>query len=368
MTVGVYDRIRDGLARRIGRLRDAWSVGQAFTRVHGPARVALGDDEAGLVVLAKDAEWFMADCLRHHLDMGLAHVVVVDNGSSDRTVEIASAFDRVTVLSNRQPAKRYEVLLRSMAAQRVLQGGWVAFADTDEMLEWPGSLGALLRYCNRTGCTAVLGQMLDLAMPGDQRAQRGLDYAGARAVCREYTLEGLVRYPYGGELPQGLWHFLEPNRCTDPGIEMLSGGLRFLNFGERPMLSKHSLVRQLPGVRTMTHPHCATGVTMADVSVAIRHYKLAGDWRARDRSTARANAWDHAEDRTRLAASARDDFVLAVPSAQVWRGWSALREQGFVYASPTARRELGQGAAAAGDAVAAARSAEMPVAARLDRD
>ena len=337
----ILSRITGAVTRRLSDLRDPRLVAGAFRNAHGPERVTLSDDQAGLVVLVRDAAWFLPAFLSHHLALGVAHVVVVDNGSTDATVRIAAAHDGVTVLSNPVPAKRHEVRLRAMAAARVYRGGWTMFADADEMAEVQGGLTPLLAYANAQGFTAVVGQMLDLCAPGDQRAMAGMDYAAAIAACDSYTLEGLTRHPYHDTEGIGFHWFLKDNLCLDPGVRLLSGGLRRVVFGENPFLSKHTLVRNLPGVQTMTHPHCASGVSVADVTLCLRHYKLAGDWRARDRASVAAATWDHAEDARRMLAAGAEAFSLSPPALRRWQGTGALLDEGFLYASDRARAVLG---------------------------
>lgn len=326
-----------GLKDRLTALRDRAAVALSLRRLHGPARVRLGPDQAGLVLLARDAAWFLPAFLDHHLALGVAHVVVVDNGSADGTVDLARR-DRVTVLQSLLPAKRHEVRLRAMAARRVLRGGWVMFADADEMADLPPdtTLPRLLAYCNGRGFTAVLGQMLDLYAP---EPTPGADYPRAMAEAVRYSLHDLDRLPYG-DASIGFRWYLRDNRCTDHGVRLLQGGLRRAVFGENPFLSKHTLVRNAPGIGLMTHPHCASGVSIADVTMALRHYKLAGDWAARDRATVAAATWDHAEDARRLAAAGRAGFRIDPPEPRVWRGADALLDEGFLYASPAARAAL----------------------------
>jgi len=337
----ILSRIAGAITRRLSAFRERRLVAGAFGLVHGPGRVTLQPDQAGLVVLAKDAEWFLPAFLSHHLALGVAHVVVVDNGSTDRTVEIARGYDRVTVLSNPLPAKRHEVRLRAMAAQGVYRGGWTMFADADEMAEVPGGLTPMLRYAGAQGFTAVVGQMLDLCIPGDQGAAAGLTCRHSLAACSTYTLEGLTRHPYHDRAGIGFHWFLRDNICADPGVRLLSGGLRRMVFGEDPFLSKHTLVRNVAGVQPMTHPHCASGVRVADVTLCLRHYKLAGDWRARDAASVAQATWDHAEDARRLQASGAAAFVLSPPEPRHWRGTGALLDEGFLYASGRARQTLG---------------------------
>jgi Glycosyl transferase family 2 len=334
-------RIINAVRSRLANWLDRRQVNGAYRLLHGPGQVNLTDDQAGLVVLVKNAEWFLPGFLAHHMALGVRHVVVVDNGSSDRTVAIAASHPKVTVLSNPLPAKHHEVRLRAMAAARVYRGGWTMFADADEMAEVPGSLSAMLRYANAQGFTAVVGQMLDLCATGDQARLAGMDYPTAQAACDTWTMSGLRHHPYHDQKGIAFNWFLKDNICADPGVKLLSGGLRAAAFGETPFLSKHTLVRNLPDVALMTHPHCASNVTIADVTLCLRHYKLAGDWRARDRASVAAATWDHAEDAKRLNAAANPGFALSVPDPRPWQGLEPLFSAGFLYASARAKAALG---------------------------
>lgn len=333
-------RIINALTSRYADWQDRRQVNNAYRLLHGPGQVNLADDQAGLVVLVKNAEWFLPDFLAHHLSLGVTHILVVDNGSTDRTVAIAASHPKVTVLSNPLPAKHHEVRLRAMAAARVYRDGWTMFADADEMAEVPGGLQPMLRYANTHGFTSVVGQMLDLCAKGDQAKLARLDYSAARAACDTWTVSGLRHHPYHDQEGIAFNWFLKGNVCPDPALRLLSGGLRAAAFGETPFLSKHTLVRNRPGIQTMTHPHCASNVTIADVTLCLRHYKLAGDWRARDRASVAAATWDHAEDAKRLKTAARTDFSLTVPDPQPWHGIAPLLAAGFLYASPRARTAL----------------------------
>lgn len=329
-------RIASAVRRRVDAARDRAAVAGAFRVLHGPARVDLGDLGVGVVCLMKDAAWFAEGFLRHHLAMGVDHVVILDNGSADATPDIAAGFDRVTVLRNTQPARRHESLMRTLAAQRTFRGGWVLFADADEMAEVPYAgpqpLGRLIPYLEGIGATAMVGQMLDLYDPAGAKG----GYEQAVAGARHYALSAVESLPYHDADRIGFSFFLRDNRLLDPALTLKAGGLRAEVFGEQPFLSKHSLVRNSPGARLMTHPHCASGVTVADVTLCLRHYKLAGDWRARDAASVAQGLWDHGEDARRLQGPA----TIAPARPMVWRSAEALADEGFLYASARARAAL----------------------------
>lgn len=293
-----------------------------------------------VVLLVRDGAWFLPRFLDHHLALGAAHVLVIDNGSTDGTAELCRR-SQVTVLRNRLPARLHESALRAELAGRVARGGWLLFADADELVELPlpgsGGLARLTAYCNARGFTAVLGQMLDRFSDRPAEALRSLSYDESIAAMDLYSLGRIEAIPYSDTERVGFSWFLRRNRCEDPGVRFHRGGLRAEVFGEDPFLSKHSLVRNLPTVQPMVHPHAASGVNVADVTLLLHHYKLAGDWMARDRAGLAAHHWDHGEDARRLEAAGPAGLPLRPAEPRRWRGVDTLMDEGFLYASPAFR-------------------------------
>jgi hypothetical protein len=339
-------RLRDGVMRRYFRWRAVWDVQRAAQVLHGPARVALGKDDCAVVSLMKDAAWYVGPFIRHHQAQGVRHILIVDNGSSDDTVAIASRFANVTVVRNTLLAKTYECLLRSQMARKVFQGGWLLFVDSDELFEAPFANGPafprLTAYLNAQGYTAMATQMLDHFSGYSYATSRGFDYDTTIAAFDQYALGEIVKAPYHDRDLIGFNWFVRDNKC-EAAVQWQIGGLRHEVFGEDCVLTKHSLVRNAKGIEAMTHPHCATGVVLADVTGVLRHYKLGGDYLDRDRRNLMRGVWDHAEDAKRIAAAgAGDDFVITPAKSRTWRGPDALVSQGFLIASERYRRFMAQ--------------------------
>ena len=334
--MNLISRVSKRLRFRAEAMRSAAAVRFAFRHVHGPRTVALGATGVGVVGLMKDAEWFIKGFLDHHLGLGVAHVVIVDNGSTDRTVEIAASYERVTVLRNEMPARHYESRMRTQAAKRVFRGGWTLFADADEQIDVPFAgpqpFAQLIPYLDGIGANAVVGQMLDLY---DAQGARET-YPEATAGATTYALSDVDDVPYHEKARVEFHYFLASNKLLDPGLTLKMGGLRREVFGEVPFLSKHLLVKNVPEIEMQTHAHCASKVTIADVTLLIRHYKLAGDWRARDAVSVAKGLWGHGEDVRRLVGHA--EIVARNPLE--WRGVDALVEEGFLFVSPSARQAL----------------------------
>jgi len=246
------------------------------------------------------------------------------------------------VIRNALPAKSYECLLRAQTARRVFHGGWGLFVDSDELVEGPFGKGAALprltAYLNAQGYTAMAAQMLDLFSPQDYATTRALDYDTTIATFDHYSLREITHTPYHDREVIGFNWFVRENK-SEAAVLWQIGGLRHEVFGEDCVLTKHSLVKNAAGIALMSHPHCASGVVLADVTGVLRHYKLAGDYLERDRRNILREVWDHSEDAKRVAvAGAGDDFTIRVAHPLRWRGPEDLVTRGFLIASERYQR------------------------------
>lgn len=329
----------DMLTRVIKGLK--WRFDNGFNRLrrrfvtkllHGPARVDLAEDEVMVVALLRDAAWYLPVFLNHHLALGVRHILIIDNGSSDDTVAIARQFQRVTVLENRLAVKHHESALRSELGQLVARGGWLMFLDADELAELPGPLHQVTRYCQTAGYTAVLGQMLDRFSTAPYSQLRGLSYRAAIGRMGYYALTEVESLHYQDWGAVHFSWFLRDNICEAPEGRLKQGGVRREFFGETPFLTKHSLVKNQSKLTPMSHPHAASGVRVADITLLLNHYKLAGDWVARDKRAVAQAVWTHGEDQKRLSAVS-GDFSLTPAHPLEWRGFETLVAEGFLHIS-----------------------------------
>jgi glycosyltransferase involved in cell wall biosynthesis len=124
-----------------------------------------GSSSVGVVVAVRNGAAFIGSALSSVLSGGIVpnEVVVVDGGSTDNTVAIASGFDGVRVLAQRSSG---------LAGGRnegvaALRSDLVAFCDADDC--WtPTSLADRLNHLRADpGCAAVVGTMVTVAVDGE---------------------------------------------------------------------------------------------------------------------------------------------------------------------------------------------------------
>lgn len=97
-----------------------------------------------MTLLVRDEEEVILDNLRFHLDRGVDHVVVTDNLSRDRTVDLLAPYCRsgeVTLWHERNDNYAQSRWVTRMAryAGSVLKADWVINSDADEFWFAPGS-------------------------------------------------------------------------------------------------------------------------------------------------------------------------------------------------------------------------------------
>src|SRR5215204_4289545 len=143
-----------------------WILHFNIEHVHGPEEVDYGPHELVVVCNVRDGRPYVRSFVEHYASMGVKHMVFLDNGSADGTVEALQNYDNVTVLRSKLPFRNYQLHMRRYLIRRFGRGRWTLTVDIDELFDYPYSdivgLDSLLKYLNDKGYTAVVGQMLDM--------------------------------------------------------------------------------------------------------------------------------------------------------------------------------------------------------------
>ena len=242
----------------------------------GPKRWETDPESMVVSCLVKNGGYYVKEFVRHYQAMGASHIVVLDNGSTDDTVERFAVHDGVTVYRCELPVGRYQHLMKRAAATQLVGRGWCLDVDIDEFFDYPFSarmpLKDFIRYSDDSGFDAVVTQMVDMysAEPIGYLAEAGTifrpsDYPYydlAEIAHESYRDAEIVRAKASANLVDG----------PDPGTT--GGGVRHRLFQLRCLLTKHSMFRVDRDLRLFTHPHFCDGAKLADVSGILRHYKL----------------------------------------------------------------------------------------------
>jgi hypothetical protein len=252
--------------------------------------------------------------LEHYLGLGVAEIVLLDNGSRDQTLDRAARFERVTLLRCTLPFQPYESSLKRYLIERWGEGHWCLAVDGDEFFDYPGSdqlpFPGLLRYLHERGYTAVMATMLEMFPDGP------ID--GWPEGGRE-LIEASVWYDLTNLVPSRTWRLRLTNKFADTQMPFYRGGMRYQLMGLRTVATKFPLIYYTRDGKLSLRRigHFCAGAHVGDFSAVLRHYKF--DRSFVKRWQAMAQQGPHYASRAALASR------IETPSRLILRGASARR-------------------------------------------
>ncbi|MBI4357807.1 MAG: glycosyltransferase family 2 protein [Candidatus Omnitrophica bacterium] len=257
-----------------------WQVRKSIEVISGDADFIYGPDELIVLTLLKNAELHIKSFLNHYLSLGVKKIVLLDNGSTDRTIELASSYPNVVILSSELPFKTYQILLRQYLIHRFCKNRWCLYVDSDELFDYPYSehlsISKLLDYLNVQGYTAVVAQMLDMFSDRPISQNHDSPEDSLKEKYPYYDISAVHKKDYKEEndnfSKRSLSHV--KNRISNPAIKWHVRGIRGAVFGHQDLwLTKHPLFfcgEKMP----LIHQHWTRGTRIADFSCVLFHYKF----------------------------------------------------------------------------------------------
>lgn len=338
--------IRYGLSWRAKR-RQLWQRSHVRMRtrhISGPKRFDLAENDVALIFLGRDIRYFLPAFFQHYRDLGIERFVYLDNGSRDGSEEFVANQPGTIVAQCDLNFRDYQSALRYTLANDFLSGGWRLGVDSDELLDYPEatrlSVPDLVGRLAERGHTGLVAQMLEMVPEHSLRAVSGLDFEASIQAFNRYSTDNVTAIEYHSDTPP-LGYFLQFNTVADPGVKIMTGGLRRTLFGEDCMLTKHLLFKDAPTVLPFAHPHATCGLQCSDFTAVLKHYKFSGDYLEREIKRKAEKRLSHSEGETRLKALAEQgDIDFASLDLRQNPTVDDLIDQGFLFVSDQARRAL----------------------------
>src|SRR5215472_10148639 len=343
-------RIRNShkLQRIVGDLQRIHQVGARFVEfrirpsvlhfrvrhVHGPRKIVYGRDELLVLCVVRNGALHVKSFLEHHLALGAAHVVLLDNGSTDATIDLARAYDRVTILRTTCPYRTYETILKRYLVDRFSKDRWNLFADIDERFDYPYSdlidVRGLLTYLNQHAYTAVLAQMLDLFGGEPLDRVRSTPDDSPMDICPYYDISGVETHDYAFGRP------------ANSAIKMHSGGIRKVVFGSENGLTKAALIFLSKEIVPFVGWHHAEQASIADLSCVLLHYPFLATFYEKVEEAVRTDRYkvSASEEYKRYWSTLKEapHLSLKQETARRFEGVNSLLESGFLVVSEQYRR------------------------------
>ncbi len=310
---------------------------RAVRHLHGPVGDTLPQDAILAIVLVRNGAYYMDAFLDHYRAMGVTQFAFIDNGSTDDTLARVMAEPDTILDQCTLPLAGYEDLIRQYPAQTYGRDRWCLYVDMDEVFDFEGraqiGLPGLIAYLEGQGATAFVAQMLEMFPKAPLTAVASFSYTQSLEEFVYFDLSAVRKYDYHSrDIPFS--DLLRDNLVPDDRVQFCFGGVRGKVFGENCCLTKHPLIFNGPGVTPAPHPHLSMGVTCAEITGVIKHYKFAGDTAARDAASLGSGALAHGEDAARAAVlTATPDVSLFSLDARRWNRVELLIRAGFILGS-----------------------------------
>jgi Glycosyl transferase family 2 len=300
----------------------------------GPRRVVSGPDDVIVISVMRNGEVWLESFLAHHRRMGIRNFVILDNGSSDRSVEILSRQPDVTLLRTYAPYHAYENTMKRYLARRYCRDRWCLCVDVDELFDFPRStrmpLSALVGYLNHKGFNAVITQMLDMFSDGPISEIRNDPRMDLRTQYPFYDLSNIAatNYTFG--------------KLSNPAIMMHHGGIRKTIFGTNNGLTKVSLFLMDTKLKPFVLWHHVLNARLADISCVLLHFPFVNSFYTKVAEAVESGRYGYVTTDEYISYLSElqksPQFHLKLESAKKLASVDELLENGFLVDSADYRR------------------------------
>jgi tetratricopeptide (TPR) repeat protein len=232
-------------------------------------------DSVSCIIVARNEGLRLPWLIDYYRRLGAGTIIVIDNGSTDGSVEYLLQRGDVQVFHTVESyaGSRYGVKWHNEIADEHLRDRWVLVADADEALVYPGaetvSLPQLCRYLDAQGSEGLRTIMLDMYPEVPLRELRYEPGQPLIDACPWFDAGPYIRW----QSPRAPYW-------------AVSGGVRERFFWRRrhamqsrpPVIQKIPLVKWRTGMKFLSSTHEVSPLQVADISGAVLHFKFLQDF------------------------------------------------------------------------------------------
>ena len=236
----------------------------SIRHISGRKKLHYGIDELIVLCVVRNGELYVKSFIEYYFSLGVKHIVFLDNGSTDDTIDLVCNCENVTIIQTQLPYKKYENIMKRYLVKKFSRNRWNIFSDIDELFDYPFSdvlsLRSLLIYLNENSYTAVVAQMLDLFSDIDMASLKSRKHDSIREKYIYYDISNIQKktYSYGTLSNQEIKHYF--------------GGIRQSLFGTHNGLTKAPLIFVDDQISTFVHCHHVRNACIADFTGVLLHY------------------------------------------------------------------------------------------------
>lgn len=297
------------------------------------------------VAIVRDELWFMPAFLGHYRELGIAHFVFCDDGSSDGTREFLMGQNDCTVVGTAHgfqemmaDGRPFHYVVRTALADRFCPGEWYLHVDADEFLYLPArfvSLSELVDHLEERGELCAAAAMVDL-YPATL-ARRNVDPERGPGDRRGLWFDrtpGFARNPYDGAFEARMGgiraRLVTMLAERHPALmdDLYPRGIVIAKLWKVPLRKSAPYIQQ-------TDSHALTVSPPEDIQLGLAHYRFYPglDAKVAD-ATSRLNHWNASQEYKFLSAAIRhlEEVELVGDESVAFDGESSLEAAGLMFA------------------------------------
>lgn len=234
-------------------------------------RIPSSPDEIRLFTMARNEELRLPYFFKYYFDRGVDRIFIIDNGSTDNTLNLALQQDNVHVYQTNETFKKYynwtEHLLRRHGV-----GHWCLAVDLDEYMVYPHSEEILIRefveFLEMHNYSAVYCLLLDMYSKEDMRE---LSYKQGENPLNHTPF-------FDSEFTKQIGYIHDVKFKRKFKTIKFGGGMRKRVFNIEPNCTKVPLFKYDRSVSTAAGMHAIEGTNVADIQGVILHFKYLQDF------------------------------------------------------------------------------------------
>jgi len=284
--------------------------------------------EIRLFLVERNESLRLPDFLRHYRGLGVDSFFIIDNGSSDDTMDYLLAQEDVHVFFTDQGFQEKEYWIRELLDQYGA-GCWCLVVDADELFLHPYyedvTLRKVCRYLELRQCDTMENLLIDMYPKGD--IHRNIYFAGESLIDNSpyYDADGYQR------VLDERRNLLSKNMVKE---YTYFGGTRSRYFHVRKLCcSKYPLFRYNRKMFIDAGMHGIEGARKSDLQGVVLHFKFLYDFPLRaEEEVKRGVHYDHAREYKKYAEKMKEqkECILYQNNSIKFEGSRQLIEYGFM--------------------------------------
>ena len=310
---------------RLNRLVRRWQASRHLVRLDSHPMPSWNPDEVWMIVVCRNEALRLPFMLDYHFRLGVSRVILIDNSSTDGTLNLVRSDPRIHVFSSsetyRGPLYWQEPLLRRFAV-----GRWCLVLDADELFAYPDMdslpLPGLVRQLEKEGAQALHSVFIEMFSKEPMSTLRYVPGDDFLKTAPFFDANGYEKKHY-------------QHIFSGPGSTFVfMGGTRARVFGGEFGCSKVPLFKYAPNQFLRRGLHTIEGARLSSHQAAVLHFKYLQDFHEKvARESVRNVYWNGAAEYKAYAAllAKNPDFTLWHPDACHYDSWHSLADAGLIF-------------------------------------